>query len=84
MDNQLDYEEQEGIIKSQNECECCGGLLPEGHYAIARNELLEGALIEVRRIFIDFFANRNWGEVSIRFQNGAVLAIDEKRTKKII
>lgn len=59
-------------------------ILPEGLYAHAKNEVLEGGLIEMRNIFDKFYENGIWGEVVVKFQNGMIVTIEEKKLKKII
>lgn len=57
--------------------------MPEGYYAHAKNEINEGALLEIKEIVDDYFSKSAWGELKVIFKDGAVCSVIQTVTKKI-
>lgn len=55
----------------------------EGLYAFGHNEVFEGALLGIREACHRFNDKKLWGEVSIRFRDGKVISIEERKTRVI-
>lgn len=54
-----------------------------GLYAHSKNEKLEGALLEVRSIFDEFYETGAWGEMTVSFKNGSVVLLEKKVTSRL-
>ncbi|MCB9062025.1 MAG: hypothetical protein H6622_10935 [Halobacteriovoraceae bacterium] len=58
-------------------------LMALGLYAHSKNEKLEGALLEVRSIFDEFYETGAWGEMTVSFKNGSVVLLEKKVTSRL-